>query len=44
MFAFDRWQTDNMEAAAKAIYKILQEIKEIMQVVEALKLDQDIGM
>ena len=44
MFQFSRWNADNEIAVAKAIYIILQEIKEIMLVVEALKLDQDIGM
>lgn len=44
MFEFPPNNIYEMEARAKAVYNILFEIKDILKIVDTLKLDQDIGM
>ena len=44
MFEFSEDALDDMGKFSRDIYGILQEIKDIMDIVEALKLDQDIGL
>ena len=44
MFELPNGDLEAIAKEPKHFYNIISEIKEIMQIVEALKLDQDIGM